>query len=181
LREQVEVNGRCYTLDVNPTSASRVKVRLYETRAVREGGNILLLQGQLSVRQFQALETLLLEGARNDATEFVRVGRYYSLPPATPEARDVGVPPAFAASPRSSRRAAPVGSPDPQPRAPWITGPVIGLDGAVDDDDVEDDYAALAHRHVQRMLGRLSRRDIGKQEAEGNRKQGTGNRKLHTS
>jgi hypothetical protein len=167
LREQVEVNGRCYTLEVNPTSGSRVKVRLYETRAVREGGNILLLQGQLSVRQFQALEALLLQGARSDATEFVRVGRYYSLPAATtPRAGNVGVPPRFAASPRPPRRATPLGAADPHPRAPWITGPVIGPDGAVDDDDVEDDYAALAHRHVQRMLGRLGRGEGWKQKAE---------------
>jgi hypothetical protein len=36
----------------------------------------------------------------------------------------------------------------------------------VDDDDVEDDYAALAHRHVQRMLGRLGRGEGWKQKAE---------------
>jgi hypothetical protein len=166
LREQVEVNGRCYTLDVNPTSGSRVKVRLYETRAVREGGNILLLQGQLSVRQFQALEALLLEGARSDATEFVRMGRYYSLPAATPPgAGGVSASSIFTREPRH-RRATPVSVPDPQPRAPWITGPVIGPDGAVDDDDVEDDYAALAHRHIERMLRRLNGREGIKQRAE---------------
>jgi hypothetical protein len=160
------VNGRCYTLDVNPTSGSRVKVRLYETRAVREGGNILLLQGQLSVRQFQALEALLLEGARSDATEFVRMGRYYSLPAATPPgAGGVSASSIFTREPRH-RRATPVSVPDPQPRAPWITGPVIGPDGAVDDDDVEDDYAALAHRHIERMLRRLNGREGRKQTAE---------------
>ncbi|HEU6450629.1 MAG TPA: hypothetical protein VFT57_04360 [Gemmatimonadaceae bacterium] len=164
------MNGRCYTLDVNPTSGSRVKVRLYETRAVREGGNILLLQGQLSVRQFQALEALLLDGGGSDATEFVRVGRYYSLPAAMPPAAGgVGAPATFAGEARRSRRATALTAPDPQPRAPWITGPVIGPDGAVDDDDVEDDYAALAHRHVERMLGRLNGRESRKQRAEGSK------------
>jgi hypothetical protein len=156
LREQVEVNGRCYTLDVNPTSGSRVKVRLYETRAVREGGNILLLQGQLSVKQFQALEALLLEGGRSAATEFVRVGRYYSLPRAElPMSGGVGAPSPSIGKSGQAHQATPASTMDAQPRAPWIRGPVIGPDGAVEDDDVEDDYAALAHRHVERMLGRL--------------------------
>lgn len=68
----------CYTLDVNPTSASRVKVRLYETRRVEAGGNILLLQGQLSVKQFQLLEGIFLAGAAREGASVVRSGRHYS-------------------------------------------------------------------------------------------------------
>ena len=72
--------GRCYTLDVNPTSNSRVKVRLYETRPVEAGGNILLLQGQLSVKQFEALEALFLAGAEREGAVVSRLGRHYTLP-----------------------------------------------------------------------------------------------------
>lgn len=151
--EQVEVNGRCYTLDVNPTSASRVKVRLYETRAVRSGGNILLLQGQLSVQQFRALEALLLEGARSEGSAIVHTGRYYTAPSSHPPT----TPQAPSASPRR-RKAYPTAAArtDRQPRAPWITGPVIGPDGVVADDDIDDDYDALARRHVERTLRRRS-------------------------
>ena len=129
--------GSCYTLDVNPTSANRVKVRLYETRPVEVGGNILLVQGQLSVRQFEALEELLSAGARGSGAEVVRAGRYYA-----PARKEKGCGPA-----------SDVSSSVVKPRAPGITGPIIGPDGVVEEDD-DDDYAQLALRHVQRMLRR---------------------------
>ncbi len=151
------MGGRCYTLDVNPTSGNRVKARLYQTRPLSAGGNVLLLQGQLSVTQFQTLEALLLASAERDGTEFLRVGRYYAHPRgerSAPGRSSSGTPLARAAA-RSGDGAAPWNDdPRPPPRAPWLTGPVIGLDGVVDDEDVEDDYDLLARRHVERMLRR---------------------------
>jgi len=132
-----KVAGSCYTLDVNPTSANRVKVRLYETRPVEVGGNILLVQGQLSVRQFEALEELFRAGARGRGAEVVRAGRYYALP-----RMEKGCGPASDVSSSGVRQ-----------RVPGIRGPIIGPNGVVEDDD-DDDYAQLALRHVQRMLRR---------------------------
>ncbi|HET7621166.1 MAG TPA: hypothetical protein VFK39_04595 [Gemmatimonadaceae bacterium] len=166
------MSGRCYTLDVNPTSASRVKVRLYESRPIRSGGNILLLQGQLSVGQFGLLEALLLMGAERDGIEVLRVGRHYAPGRAVTSAAERGAtatrakfarsaPVASGASRGSSSVARGAGAESfgPRknecPRAPWLTGPVIGPDGPVDDDGAGDDYDALAHLHVQRMLRRL--------------------------
>ena len=150
--------SRCYTLDVNPTSASRVKVRLYETRPVREGGNILLLQGQLSTKQFEALEGLFLAGAGEEGERAVvtRLGRYYELPSASDAAQGAlgaadrrGVAPAEGAAVRRGQMRL---VEDPRPRAPWITGPVITPHGAFEKG--EEDYDALAERHVERLLRR---------------------------
>ncbi len=149
------MGGSCYTLDVNPTSSSRVKARLYETRPVREGGNVLLLQGQLSVRQFEALEALFLAGAEMEGREVLRVGRYYNQPRLTgsgAESPRVFRNRAFGA--RRVGRAAVGGGDELRPRAPWLTGPVIGPDGVVED-EMGDDYDSIAHRHVERMLRRL--------------------------
>ena len=152
--------GRCYSLDVNPTSGSRVKVRLYETRPVEAGGNILLLQGQLSVKQFQALEALFLAGAAGEDTEVVRLGRFYTLPRVSVAAAG------GAGNSLERRRSAPEEAAgvrrgrirlveDTQPRAPSIRGPVIGPDGVVEaDESDDDDYDTLAHRHVERLLRR---------------------------
>lgn len=166
------MGGRCYTLDVNPTSASRVKVRLYETRPIRAGGNVLLLQGQVSLGQFDLLEAMLLAGAERDGIEVLRVGRHYAPGRAATSAPVRGatatrakvassVPVAIGASRGSSSVARGVGGKpfgprnDEFPRAPWLTGPVIGPDGPAEDDGAGDDYEALAHLHVQRMLRRL--------------------------
>jgi hypothetical protein len=151
--------GSCYTLDVNHTSGSRVKVRLYETRAVEAGGNILLLQGQLSVRQFETLEALFLAGARGGGAEIISTGRYYALPRA---ANGCGSPTnvtssdpdrCMEAASRLTGGQSAARQQDSRPRAPWITGPVIGPNGVMDDDD-GDDYNALAARHLERMLRR---------------------------
>lgn len=142
------MSRRCYTLDVNPTSSSRVKVRLYETRPVRGGGNILLLQGQLSVTQFQALEELLLAGAAVEGAELSLLGRHYAQPGALQAA-----PEPARESPGERRAAArAIRLVEDPPRAPGIRGPVIGPDGVVEEG--EDDYGALARRHVQRLLQR---------------------------
>jgi len=144
------VGGRCYTLDVNPTSGSRVKARLYETRPVSAGGNVLLMQGQLSVKQFQMLESLLLAGAAMEGTEFVRVGRYYSAPlSAESKPAAFGVLPACRPVVRGAGARLGAGR-ESQPHTPWLRGPVIGPNGV---EDVED-YDTLAHRHVERMLRR---------------------------
>ena len=116
--------GRCYTLDVNPTSNSRVKVRLYETRPVEAGGNILLLQGQLSVKQFEALEALFLAGAEREGAVVSRLGRHYTLP-------------------RLSRTSE-------TPIAKVGVASVARRSHISD----EDDYDALARLHVERMLRR---------------------------
>lgn len=150
------MSRRCYTVDVNPTSSSRVKVRLYETRPTEAGGNILLLQGQLSTAQFQGLERLLLVGAGAEGAVISAVGRYYSRPEAgdasaEPTSRATGVrrkTAVRAIEPRASRIRL---VEDRQPRAPGVTGPVIGLNGVVDEDD---DYHALARHHVERLLRR---------------------------
>lgn len=160
---------RYYTLDVNPTSTTRVKVRLYETRPVEAGGNILLLQGQLSVKQFEALEAHFLTGAGEEGELAVvtRVGRYYTLPGASDAI------PVLDGGAASRRRLAPAGEAaraagvrrgqirlveDSRPRAPWIRGPIITPHGALEDG--EDDYDTLADRHVQRMLLRQRVRAI---------------------
>jgi hypothetical protein len=145
------VGASCYTLDVNPTSSSRVKARLYETRPVREGGNVLLLQGQLSVKQFRALEALFLAGAESEGTEVLRVGRYYTQPRLTESGAES--PRGFRTPAFGSRRVGRAlvgGGGQLRPRAPWLTGPVIGPDGVV-----EDDYDTIANHHVERMLRRL--------------------------
>lgn len=150
------MSRRSYTLDVNPSSSNRVKVRCYETRSIEAGGNILLLQGQLDVRQFRALERLLLAGAAAEGVELSAVGRYYThREPAekrsTLTRRAPGVRLSDAA--REARTPAPRVRlvEDTQPRAPGLTGPVIGPNGIVDEDD---DYNALAHHHVERLLER---------------------------
>lgn len=116
--------GRCYTLDVNPTSNSRVKARLYETRAVEAGGNILLLQGQLSVKQFEALEALFLAGAEREGAVVLRLGRHYELPSLS---RTIETPMPKDEAASAARRS------------------------HLSDDD---DYDALARLHVERMLRR---------------------------
>jgi hypothetical protein len=150
------VAGSRYTLDVNPTSANRVKVRLYETRSVEAGGNILLVQGQLSLKQFRALEELVRAGAASSGAELVSAGRYYALPRETKGcgvASDVSssMQGRCATSANSWNRGLEGLGPGPRQRTPGITGPVIGPDGVEDDDD---DYETLALRHVHRMLRR---------------------------
>jgi hypothetical protein len=170
VREIDKVDGRCLTLDVNPTSGSRVKARLYETRAVEAGGNILLLQGQLSVRQFRTLEAILMAGADGDGTEVLRIGRYYALTGQGEDGVGAGATSATGgamakvrnggAAVGLRRRVMPLRKggevagrvrEELRPRAPWITGPVIGPDGA---DDDGDDYEVLALHHVERLLRR---------------------------
>ena len=156
----MKVAGRCYTLDVNPTSGSRVKVRLYETRPVEAGGNILLLQGQLSVKQFQALEALFLAGAAGEGTEVVRLGRFYTLPPVSVAAageggNSLGRKRSASQEALGVRRGTIRLVENTQPRAPSIRGPVIGPDGVVEDDGSDEgDYDTLAYRHVERLLRR---------------------------
>jgi hypothetical protein len=149
-----------------------VKARLYETRAVAAGGNILLLQGQLSVRQFRALEAILLAGAEGDGTEVLRIGRYYALAEgaedgvganagtnagaagATARSIDLGGSVGLRRRVARLRNGGEAGvrvREELRPRAPWITGPVIGPNGA---DDDGDDYEVLALHHVERLLRR---------------------------
>lgn len=156
------MSRRSYTLDVNPSSTNRVKVRCYETRPIEAGGNILLVQGQLDIGQFQALERLFRSGAAAEGVAVSAVGRYYTLPGSakamTRATRRATRDRREAVSPGTRRSASRIRLvEDTQPRAPGLTGPVIGPDGVVDE---YDDYDALAHHHVERLLQRRRAKTI---------------------